>query len=114
DGPILRDGKPYSQLAHLAEDVSAFVGIGSILKKSGLSVPKLYAENLNDGLLLLEDLGNQTIIDNDRKPIESRYKKCIEMLGHFHGGPFEKNVPLNNDKIYSFCFCSCFNYFLQN
>lgn len=101
DGPILRDGKPYSQLAHLAEDVSAFVGVGSILEKSGLSVPKLYAESLNEGLLLLEDLGNQTIIDEDRKPIESRYKKSIEMLGHFHNNTFQKSATLSDGKTYT-------------
>ena len=30
DGPVVRDGKPYSQIAHLAEDMSAFVAIGNL------------------------------------------------------------------------------------
>lgn len=101
DGPILRDGKPYSQLAHLAEDVSAFVGVGAILEESGLSVPKLYAENLNEGLLLLEDLGSQTIIDDKRKPVEDRYIKSVEMLAHFHNDTFEKSSVLSNGKTYT-------------
>lgn len=100
DGPILRDGKPYSQIAHLAEDVSAFVGVGNILTNFGLSAPTLYAENLNEGLLLLEDLGNETIIDETRNPIEDRYKLSTEMLAHFHTRTFKKSTNLKDGAIY--------------
>lgn len=101
DGPILRDGKPYSQLAHLAEDVSAFVGVGETLTKAGLCVPKLYAQDLEEGLLLLEDLGSETIIDNERNPIEDRYLLSAEILGHFHSKSIDASAQLKDGSIYS-------------
>lgn len=100
DGPILRDGKPYSQIAHLAEDVSAFVGVGNILTDAGLSAPALFAEDLNEGLLLLEDLGGETIIDEKWNPIESRYKLSAEMLAHFHSKDFNKSSELSDGTVY--------------
>ncbi|MEZ5799537.1 MAG: hypothetical protein R3D29_02400 [Nitratireductor sp.] len=35
DGPAIRDGKPYSQIVHLAEDVTPFVAISRLLEASG-------------------------------------------------------------------------------
>ena len=39
DGPAVRDGKPYSRIAHLAEDVRPFVAVGRALRAAGLSAP---------------------------------------------------------------------------
>ena len=47
DGPPIRDGKPYSAIAHLAEDVRAFVAIGGALRDAGLSTPRVFAEDLD-------------------------------------------------------------------
>lgn len=60
DGPPIRDGKSYSQIAHLAEDmVCAFVAIAGPLRAAGLSAPEVLAEDLGNGLLLVEDLGDR-------------------------------------------------------
>jgi N-acetylmuramate 1-kinase len=58
DGPPIRDGKPYSRIAQLAEDVRPFVAIAQALKASGFSSPDIYAHDLSRGLLLIEDLGD--------------------------------------------------------
>ncbi len=58
DGPALRNGLPYSRIAHLAEGVRPFVEIASALSASGLSTPEIYAQDLENGFLLLEDLGD--------------------------------------------------------
>ncbi|MFK7903394.1 MAG: tRNA (adenosine(37)-N6)-threonylcarbamoyltransferase complex ATPase subunit type 1 TsaE [Nitratireductor sp.] len=100
DGPAIKDGKPYSQLAHLAEDVSAFVGVANILQNAGLATPQIYAQNLSEGLLLLEDLGTGTIITKDRKPIANRYEQSVQMLAHFHERAFEKNMQLQDGNQY--------------
>ena len=42
------------------EDVRPFVAIASILRGLGLSAPELYAQDAGRGLLLLEDLGDDT------------------------------------------------------
>jgi aminoglycoside/choline kinase family phosphotransferase len=45
------------------ENCKPFVDIAFLLAKSGINVPKIYAEDLESGFLLLNDLGNQTYLD---------------------------------------------------
>jgi N-acetylmuramate 1-kinase len=59
DGPPVRDGKPYSRIAHLAEDVRPFVAVDQALRKAGLSAPDILAADLEGGFLLLEDFGDR-------------------------------------------------------
>jgi tRNA threonylcarbamoyl adenosine modification protein YjeE len=59
DGPPIRDGKPYSALVHLAEDMTAFVAVAGALRARGLSAPAVYAFDLDRGFLILEDLGGR-------------------------------------------------------
>lgn len=58
DGPAVRDGKPYSRIAHLAEDVRPFVAVGTALSSAGFSAPDIFAHDLQRGFLLIEDLGD--------------------------------------------------------
>ena len=58
DGPPIRDGLPYSKIAHLAEGVAPFVAIGTALEAGGLSVPRVLARDLDAGLLVIEDFGD--------------------------------------------------------
>ena len=57
DGPPIRDGKSYSQLAHLAEDICPFVAIAHELGAHGFAVPKIDAVDFNTGLAVIEDFG---------------------------------------------------------
>lgn len=57
DGPPIRDGKAYSAIAHLAEDVKPFVTIAGALRDAGLSAPEIHAADLTQGFLIVEDLG---------------------------------------------------------
>ncbi len=59
DGPIVQDGKPYSRIAHLAEDVGPFVAVDRTLRAAGLSAPTILAEDLDAGFLLIEDMGDR-------------------------------------------------------
>jgi N-acetylmuramate 1-kinase len=59
DGPPVRDGKPYSRIAHLAEDVRPFVAVDRTLRAAGLSAPEIIASDLDRGFLLLEDFGDR-------------------------------------------------------
>ena len=60
DGPPVRDGLPYSQIAHLAEDVTAFHAIAAALASCGMNVPMVQAFDHERGLLLIDDLGDLT------------------------------------------------------
>jgi tRNA threonylcarbamoyl adenosine modification protein YjeE len=88
DGPPVRGGKPYSAIAHLAEDVKPYVAIAGGLRKRGLSAPQIYEADLDQGLLILEDLGSDCIVDGD-VPIEDRYAAAVDLLIALH----RQNLP---------------------
>ena len=94
DGPPIRDGKPYSQIARLAEDMRAFAGVDAMLADAGLKVPAILAYDLEAGLLLIENLGQGTIIDANRQPIPVRYEAAIETLVHMHGREWPDRAAL--------------------
>lgn len=60
DGPPIRDGLPYSRIAHLAEDVTAFHGVREALGACGVNVPRILKHDHAHGLLLLDDFGRTT------------------------------------------------------
>src|SRR5918997_2163847 len=62
DGPPVRRGRPYSAIAKLAESVHAFVAMDRGLRALGFSAPRLYGEDLDAGLLILEDLGDTPVV----------------------------------------------------
>ncbi|HMN37142.1 MAG TPA: tRNA (adenosine(37)-N6)-threonylcarbamoyltransferase complex ATPase subunit type 1 TsaE [Hyphomicrobium sp.] len=60
DGPPIRGGLPYSRIALLAEDVRPFVAVAEGLRAGGFSAPHIFAHDLENGLLVIEDLGDAT------------------------------------------------------
>lgn len=96
DGPPIRDGKPYSRIAHLAEDVRPFVAIGNALKAAGFSTPDVFAHDLDNGLLLIEDLGDGVFgaelgRGRDQKELWSR---ATDTLIALRGHRPERTLPL--------------------
>ena len=59
DGPVVKNGKPYSAIAHLAEGIGAVVGINDYLFKLDYSVPRIYAADIKHGMALIEPLGDR-------------------------------------------------------
>ena len=84
DGPAIRDGKSYSALAHLAEGVKPFIAITSGLQSLGLSPPKIFTSQPNDGFLLLEDLGTNVYLDMAARgeDMTSPMQAAIDVLVH--------------------------------
>lgn len=99
DGPIIKDGKRYSELAHLAEDMRPFVAIGEALRARGLPAPELYASNLEAGLLLMQDFGAQTVI-HEGKPDPCRYEVAIDLLAAMHAIDWPSEVVLPDGSHY--------------
>jgi tRNA threonylcarbamoyl adenosine modification protein YjeE len=88
DGPPVRGGLPYSAIAHLAEDVKPFVAMARALRERGFSAPQVHAADLNDGFLLLEDLGTEGVVEGDPPaPIEERYSAAVDLLAELHRQP---------------------------
>jgi tRNA threonylcarbamoyl adenosine modification protein YjeE len=59
DGPPVKNGKPYSQIAHLAEDITAVVAINKHLVDLGFSAPRIFGADIAKGLALIEPLGDR-------------------------------------------------------
>jgi tRNA threonylcarbamoyl adenosine modification protein YjeE len=95
DGPPVRNGKPYSTIAHLAEDVKAFVAMANGLRARGFSAPEIRHADLDNGFLALEDLGNEPVVDGEPvKPIEQRYAAAVEFLVELHGRDLPSTLPV--------------------
>lgn len=95
DGPPVKRGLPYSRLAHLAEDVRAFVAVGEGLRAEGFSAPEIYASDLDRGLLILEDLGGEGVIEGSPpQPIRARYEAAVEVLAALHGRRLPSVLPV--------------------
>jgi hypothetical protein len=85
DGPPVRDGKPYSSIAHLAESVTPFVAMAQGLRERGFSAPAIVAAEREAGLLVIEDLGDELIVSgNPPAPIEARYEVAVDVLVELH------------------------------
>ena len=88
DGPPVRDGKPYSAIAHLAESVTPFVAMAQALRAQGLSAPAILAADREAGLLVIEDLGSELVVEGDPPaPVEPRYEVAADLLAALHRAP---------------------------
>jgi tRNA threonylcarbamoyl adenosine modification protein YjeE len=102
DGPSVRDGKPYSAIAHLAEDIVPFVGMANGLRQRGFSTPQIYEAELADGLLIIEDLGAEPVVAGDPPaPIEERYEAAIDALVALHSQELPSAIPVAPHVIHS-------------
>jgi len=77
------------------EDVRPFVRIARHLRGLGLSAPDILAEDVEAGLLLLEDLGDDTftrLLENGAAE-EPLYALAVDVLVHLHRLPAATAVP---------------------
>jgi N-acetylmuramate 1-kinase len=103
DGPPIRGGQSYSAIAHLAEDVNAFVALARGLRAGGFSAPEIYAADLAEGLLILEDFGSEGVVTGDPPaPIEERYAAAIDVLVALHGAELPDVLPVAPQVEYRF------------
>lgn len=58
--PAVRDGLPYSAIAHIATDCEAVVTVNAELTGHGYSAPQTFGADLKEGFVLMEDLGDST------------------------------------------------------
>ncbi|MGL4440724.1 MAG: tRNA (adenosine(37)-N6)-threonylcarbamoyltransferase complex ATPase subunit type 1 TsaE, partial [Bosea sp. (in: a-proteobacteria)] len=97
DGPPVRGGKPYSAIARLAERVDAFVAVDRGLRALELSAPDIIASDLANGLLLIEDLGLETVLV-DGVPAPDRYEVAAEVLAALHARPLPTILPVSDGR----------------
>lgn len=95
DGPPVRQGKSYGEIARLAQNMEPFVAISRALRARGFSAPEIFAADLHNGLLLLEDLGSEGVVIGDPPvPVEERYSAAIDLLVALHGQRLPETLPV--------------------
>jgi tRNA threonylcarbamoyl adenosine modification protein YjeE len=102
DGPPVRDGKPYSALVHLAEDVMPFVAVGGEVRRRALAAPAIYAFDLDKGFLLIEDLGDRVFgaeIARGTK-MEELYAPAVDVLLAIVNEPTPPLLPIEGHAPY--------------
>lgn len=93
-GPPVRDGKAYAEIAHTSRTVAAFIAVDRALAEAGISVPEIYAQDLERGFLLIEHLGSEGVVDDEGRPIAERYRAAAELLAHLHRQPWQARLPV--------------------
>lgn len=89
---ILMDAPPDT-----GENVTPFVTVAHYLHDLGVSVPQIYAEDREHGLLLLEDLGNDDfdrVIHADATQERALYRAATDLLLDLHKAPAPDLAPL--------------------
>jgi tRNA threonylcarbamoyl adenosine modification protein YjeE len=102
DGPPIRDGKTYSALVHLAEDVTPFVAVAGALRERGLSAPAIYAFDLDRGFLILEDLGDRVFgaeVARGR-PLAELWEPAVDVLVALAGNGPPDRLPIEGHEPY--------------
>lgn len=98
DGPAVKNGKPYSAIAHLAEGISAVVGINDYLFNLDYSVPRIYAADVKLGLALIEPLGDKVFSrmmargDDMAEPM----KAAVDVLADMAAREWPGTVPVRS------------------
>ena len=82
DGPVIKDGKTYSQIAHIAEGIVVVAGVNKELCRQGFSAPVSLQQDLSNGLMIIEDFGDQVFgnLLNNGDDISQPMQVATELL----------------------------------
>jgi hypothetical protein len=102
DGPVVRNGKSYSAIAHLAEGIRAVVAINDYLFDLDYSASKIYDVDIKQGLALIEPLGNNvfgkmiTRGDDMNEPLRA----AVEVLADMAARAWPNTVAVRGSSSY--------------
>jgi tRNA threonylcarbamoyl adenosine modification protein YjeE len=103
DGPPIRNGRPYCEIAHLAREGTSFLAISGWLRgKAGLSAPAVLASDLRSGLYLVEDLGDGVFgqLIADGAALDSLYALAVDGLLALRASKPPQMLPAANGAHY--------------
>ncbi len=107
DGPPIRDGKPYSRIANLAEDARPYVAVADALRAAGLKTPRVHAQDLERGFLILDDFGDETfgaVLAAAPRPGEARaelWRAAADVLLTLRRAPVPSSLPVPGGGTYA-------------
>jgi len=79
-----------------ADDPAAFVAMAAHLRGLGLSAPEILAQDLAQGFLLLEDLGDglyARLLERDPEREAGLYAAAVDVLAHLQAAPAPAGLP---------------------
>ena len=96
DGPVVKNGKPYSAIAHLAEGIGAVVAINDYLFNLDYSVPRIYAADVKLGLAFIESLGDRVFgrMMARGEDMGEPMKAAVEVLADMAAREWPSKVPV--------------------
>ncbi len=95
---VLMDAPPEQ-----GEDIRPFLKIARFLLNAGFSAPKLYAQNEQNGLILMEDLGDSLFarVCADSSQLEPKlYEAAVDALTALHATPPPPDLPPYSLDVY--------------
>jgi tRNA threonylcarbamoyl adenosine modification protein YjeE len=103
DGPPIRNGRPYCQIAHLARKGAPFIAVSDWLRlKAGLSAPAVAAFDLDRGLFLIEDLGDAVFgaLIAEGEPLDPLYALAVDGLLAIRASKPPRDLPMAHAESY--------------
>ncbi len=102
DGPPVKDGKPYSAIAHLAENIRSVVAVNDELVARGYGAPKIHAVDIQLGLALIEDLGDKVfgVMMRSSARMDVPMEAAVDLLAAMAGSHWPKSVTLRDGSTY--------------
>ncbi|AXV16910.1 tRNA (adenosine(37)-N6)-threonylcarbamoyltransferase complex ATPase subunit type 1 TsaE [Neorhizobium sp. SOG26] len=100
EGPAVLDGKPYPKVVHLALDPYPFVAVDEYLRELGLAAPKILHTDYAQGILLMEHLGDEGVVDEAGQPIADRYREAVVCLGYLHSHEMQQDLPVGDGHVH--------------
>lgn len=96
DGPPVKYGKPYSAIAHLAEDIRAVIAINAVLCERGYSAPRTAAFDLGHGFAVVEDLGRRVYggMMREGRDMTEPLEAAVAVLADMAARDWPAEVPL--------------------
>lgn len=97
DGPPVKYGKPYSAIAHLAEDIRAVIAVNGVLCARGYSAPRIEAHDLANGFAVMEDLGRNVYgrMMRDGEDMAEPMAAAAAVLADMASRDWPRDVPLD-------------------
>ncbi|OZG70820.1 hypothetical protein BTA51_23550 [Hahella sp. CCB-MM4] len=84
----LMDAPPDKESCH------PFLAIATTWRQAGIPVPLVYAADLDQGFMLLEDFGDVTFLNNAREQSDQLYPLALETLLPIQQAPIPDDYPL--------------------
>ncbi|WP_028749025.1 tRNA (adenosine(37)-N6)-threonylcarbamoyltransferase complex ATPase subunit type 1 TsaE [Rhizobium mesoamericanum] len=100
EGPPVLDGKSYPKVAHIAENAYPFVAIANVLRREGFAAPEVYHVDFEQGILLLEDLGVDGVLDVQGQPIADRYRASVACLAFLHSLAIPRDIHVTEKHVH--------------